>query len=283
VVRTYAEISLHWVNWYLGLPVILLATIGAALLTRGVLRGQAPSWVLPLMVLGWAAVTFLYRPGITPDQPWASRRLVPEVMPAFVLLAVWTLARGSAWTRDHWHRRARRYVVAGLCVLLVVAPAVVTNWGLSLSASHGISLRSDGLAGKRTYQGELYGMERLCAMLPANSAAVFLSDGDFSWEGGEVRNMCHVPVALYLAAHGKKGAKTPDTPGVLSVVRDIQRARRVPVLLTHSVSMLKPYLPSGTAKHVFTLYTTFDARTIHNPPTTPIPITIDVWMWTASR
>lgn len=97
LVRTLAELSLHWVDWYLGLPVIIAATVGAGLLARACLRGRGGDWALPLMVLTWATVIFLYRPAITPDQPWASRRMVPEVIPAFVLLAVWAIARGAAW------------------------------------------------------------------------------------------------------------------------------------------------------------------------------------------
>ena len=44
------------------------------------------------MAFSWGIVMFSYRPGITPDQPWASRRLVPVVLPGFILLAVWTVA-----------------------------------------------------------------------------------------------------------------------------------------------------------------------------------------------
>ena len=79
--------------WYIGLPAVILATVGAALLSRRCLRGQAPAWTLPLITFAWAIVTFLYRPAITPDQPWASRRLVPAVLPGFILLAVWA----SSW------------------------------------------------------------------------------------------------------------------------------------------------------------------------------------------
>ena len=89
--RLYYEISLHWVFWYIGLPAVLLGTLGAAVLARRCLRGRAPSWTLPLMIFAWTIVTTLYRPSITPDQPWASRRLVPAVLPGFILLAVWAL------------------------------------------------------------------------------------------------------------------------------------------------------------------------------------------------
>jgi hypothetical protein len=59
LVRTYAEIALHWVNWYLGIPVILLATVGAALLTRKVLPqfcelARAPRFEIALLgTVGW--------------------------------------------------------------------------------------------------------------------------------------------------------------------------------------------------------------------------------------
>ena len=86
--RTYAEQSLHWVFWYVGVPVVILATVAAALLARRCLRGQAPTWTLPLITFAWTIVTFLYRPWITPDQPWASRLLVAAVLPGFILLAV---------------------------------------------------------------------------------------------------------------------------------------------------------------------------------------------------
>src|SRR5262249_59393384 len=45
----YAPLSLHWVYWYIGGPVILLATIAAAVLTRPCPRGGAPVWVPPLL------------------------------------------------------------------------------------------------------------------------------------------------------------------------------------------------------------------------------------------
>ena len=78
--------------WYLGGPVLALAAVGAAALTYGCLRGRWPSWALPLLTFAWSVLVFLYQPSITPDQPWASRRLVPAVEPAFILLAVWAVA-----------------------------------------------------------------------------------------------------------------------------------------------------------------------------------------------
>ncbi len=63
------------------------------MLGRRCVKGEAPVWVLPLVTFAWAIVWFLLRPAITPHQPYASRRLVPAVLPGLVLLAIWL----SAW------------------------------------------------------------------------------------------------------------------------------------------------------------------------------------------
>ena len=102
--RQYSEDSLYWVIWYIGVPAVILGAIGLALLARRCLRalltrqdsGAAWIWALPLMIISWVTVTVLWRPGIIPDQPWASRRLVPVVLPGLILAAIWA----SAWIKE---------------------------------------------------------------------------------------------------------------------------------------------------------------------------------------
>ncbi|MBO0829412.1 MAG: hypothetical protein J2P24_16690, partial [Streptosporangiales bacterium] len=131
--RFYYEYALHWVAWWLGWPAVALAAVAAAVLTARVLGGRAPRWVPVLPILLWTTATTLYLPGITPDHPWADRRLVPTVLPTMVLLACWGLRwlvglLRSAPGRDGrpWRlagrlprRSPRALAVAGVLALLV--------------------------------------------------------------------------------------------------------------------------------------------------------------------
>ena len=103
----YDQNSLYWVIWYIGLPAVLLGAFGLAVLaSRGVKslltwtdpRATARTWALPLLIALWVIVTVLWRPAISPEQPWAARRLVPFVLPGLILGAIWA----SAWLSATW-------------------------------------------------------------------------------------------------------------------------------------------------------------------------------------
>ena len=87
---------------------MLLAGFGAAILIRRCLRdllswrdasGTGLNWALPLAIVLVGSAAVLWQPFTVPDQPWASRRLVPVVIPGLILLATWA----AAWL----NRRAR--------------------------------------------------------------------------------------------------------------------------------------------------------------------------------
>jgi hypothetical protein len=265
------------VFWYIGVPAVVLGTLGAALLSRRCLRGWAPAWTLPLMVFGWAIVATLYRPAITPDHPWASRRLVPAVLPGFILLAVWV----SGWLAGRlgqrgWGRAARGLVVS-CCAAALLIPAVITTFGLGIEQGGpaGIRLTADGLAFKRTYQGEIAAVDRLCAAIPPRSSVVFIADGGSSEDAARrlaevVRGMCGDPVARVARLN------QPRFNPVQLVVRGIERAGRRPVLLAGDPSLLKPY--GGQIRQVMRLRTRKDENALTTPPTHTLSFVLNVWM-----
>jgi hypothetical protein len=268
---------LHWVFWYIGVPAVILATLGVALLSRRCLQGQAPAWTLPLMIFAWAIVVTLYRPSITPDQPWASRRLVPTVLPGFIVLAVW----GAGWLSG-WLRRAgtARVVHAGLMLCIVAAlvlPAAVTTFGLRVASGGpvGIRLAAKGLAFQKTYQGEITAIDHLCAAIPRDASVVFIGGtggGGASRLTQVVRGMCDVPTA---------NVGSVRVQAVEQVVRGITRAGRRPVFLADKPSRLAPY--GGQARLVMRLRSTLDENALTTAPMHTLPFDVDLWMSEPTR
>jgi hypothetical protein len=272
--RTYAEQSLHWVFWYVGVPVVILATVAAALLARRCLRGQAPTWTLPLITFAWTIVTFLYRPAITPDQPWASRRLVPAVLPGFILLAVWASSWLVGWLNEHGYAGVPSVGSGIVLAAALVLPPSMTTFGLGVKTGGplGITLTADGLAFKTTYGGELGAVDGLCAAIPKDSSVVIV-DGPVADRFTEiVRGMCGDP-----AVRVTPSGRPPDASVVQSIVRGIRQAGRRPVLLAASASELQPY--RGLVRKVMTLTTTMDSSTLVTPPLTTKPLELSIWMW----
>jgi hypothetical protein len=267
--RLYYEISLHWVFWYIGVPAVVLATLGAAVLSRRCLQGRAPTWTLPLITFAWVIVTTLYRPGITPDQPWASRRLVPAVLPGFILLAVWA----SSWLMGQLRRMSvERVLYVGLavcCAAALVLPAAKTSFGLAVRPGGpvGEKLVAVGLAFKVTYRGEIAAVDRMCGAIPGGSSVVIVDSPTADRFAEVIRGMCGLPVAV---------VDSPTLKTVEPVVRGIQRAGRRPVLLGANRSQLTPY--GGPTRRIMRLRTQIDESTLTTPPYTTMPFSWNIWM-----
>jgi hypothetical protein len=267
--RLYYEISLHWVFWYIGVPAVLLGTLGAALLARRCLRGRAPLWTLPLITFAWAIVTTLYRPAIVPDQPWASRRLVPAVLPGFILLAVWALRWFHGWLREQGYGRRGPAAAVALGSAVLVLPAAQTTLGLGIRDGGPLGLRPAvaGLAFTPTYQGEVQAVHGLCAAIPGDAAVVIVDTPIADNFTQLIRGMCGVPVAWI---------HDPGVSAVSHVVRGIRQSGRQPVLLGARRRQLKPY--GAAPRKIMALHTTQDSHTLINPPRATWKLTINIWM-----
>ena len=164
--QQYYEQSLNWVIWYVGLPVVLLACIGAALLGRHCLRAllrwrgasvAARFWALPLLIFGWSIATVLWDPATFPDQPWAGRRLVPVVLPGLICLALWVCSRVRLRALEVGAGSTAGAVVSACSLLALALPAAVTTFDPGFVAATGTSGGSSGgsvaLAGSATPVG----------------------------------------------------------------------------------------------------------------------------------
>ncbi|MGJ6966379.1 hypothetical protein ACSDR0_31160 [Streptosporangium sp. G11] len=254
--RLYYENSAYWVVWYVGLPVAIMATIAAAVLARRLVNGTGSGWLLPLAVIGWTTVTTLYRPGITPDQPWAARRLVPVVIPGLILLAVW----GLRWTRDRARRSgygpaAHRGLVAAGAILFLVPP-VITSGGTAFSPVD---------------RDELAAVETMCAALPPRASVLVVERVTAARFTQVVRGVCGLPAARLTIYR----SDIPRAADVARLAARVRAAGRTPVLLAAESRQLSGY---GTPVHIMNLRTRQDDRSLVDPPNNTWSLAADVWM-----
>ncbi|WP_046469747.1 hypothetical protein [Allosalinactinospora lopnorensis] len=255
--RTYEEMSLLWMGWYLGAATVLFAALGVALLLYRVLHRREPQWVLPVMLLVWSVAATLARPAITPDHPWASRRLVVLVIPAFVLFAVWFLA----W----WTRRFRHYEgppARGLAGVVAAAGAAAMLLPAVMTASGVMNYRSD--------IGTVQNTRDLCAAIPDDASVIIVDPGVASNYMQLIRGVCGVPAAE---------ADPADREAVGRVVDGIRERGRTAVLaasVPRDLTLLAP--PKARVEHPFRVRADQDPGTLMEPPRGPWSFSGDVWI-----
>jgi hypothetical protein len=277
--RTYAEDTLYWVIWYIGLPTVLLGGFGVALLVRQCLRalltwsddsGSWRNWALPLAVICAGSVPVLWQPHIVPDQPWASRRLLVVVLPGLILCALWA----AAWLTGHARERGARRVtasVAGLfCVAAVLVPTLATTFGTGLThngPSGALRATTQGMAMKRTGAGQVSAVQRLCSSIQHDSSVVIVDRYVAQRFTQTIRGMCGVPTAWMV---------NQPASAVDAVVSGIVAAGRHPVLLGGRPGELAAF--AGSPVKVLDLTTLQDPRQLTQPPTIPTTIHFVIWM-----
>jgi hypothetical protein len=284
--RLYAEDSLYWAIWYVGLPALLLAGMGLALLTRRAVRallswqdpsGAVRNWALPLLIIGWGAAVVLWRPDTVPDQPWASRRLVPLVLPGLVLAAIWAAAWLSGRARSRGAGTAAWSFVSACCVVALLVPTLVTTTGFGLThrePTGSLHPVVNGLAARKTNAGESRVIARLCGAIGRGTAVVIIGEQLADQFAAPVRTICGRPVA-WVPSGQAAGADLP------AVVAGIERAGRRPVLLAPSRVLLGRYAATGSL--VVSLRTTQDPHDLTQPPIGPGPLDVRVWLATLPR
>jgi hypothetical protein len=259
--RTYAEQTVAWLGWWVGVPVLLLALAGAVLLAyragRVLVDGSVPAWLGPWVLAVGSTVLTLYRPGITPDHPWADRRMVPVVLPAVVPLATFVVA--------HVVRRARRrWPVSLLVVVAVLGPAALLVPPALANAS---------FLSPRTENGEVAAVARACAAFEPGDTAVLLDSRAANEWTQVLRGPCSVPS---LALRVRRGESVPASTLTL-VVRSISDAGRRPLLVT--AESPAPLVALGaTPRQVVDLATFEDQRLLERRPDGLARLSVNLWI-----
>jgi hypothetical protein len=180
--RSYDELSLEWLTWYLGPVAVALGLVGfTALVYRTLVRHRTPAEARAalaglafLLVFGASTALYVWRPSIIPVQYWATRRFLPVTIPGLLVCAAWLAA---AVPRP----RARAVVGAVVAVALLLPPLLFLR----------------GHATEREYVPMLAITEQLCEELRPDDAVVLLGGGRIATGLPQTLQIfCEVPVAV---------------------------------------------------------------------------------------
>jgi hypothetical protein len=230
--RTYSELTVTWLVWYVGIVAVVIGIAGLGLVTASVLRSLRPPLVLGLAAWVLAAY-YLYSPNIFADQIWGVRRLLPVVLPGLLLA-------GGAVVAVVAGRGRLGMVVACLLAAVVVVQTVVAGGRLAL-------IRQD--------TPQLAEAQALCRALPRDAAVVVTADLTNTYLQ-PVRSFCDVPAA------GLAGAAT--APGLSGIRVAAARAGRRLYALS-SVAGSLPGVPK-TAKPFSSIKWRAWNATLTSPP-----------------
>ena len=254
--RGYAEQSLIWVSWYIGWPAAIAAFVAAAMLVWRTCNGRDKRWIPVLLVYAGSALLTLIHPGITPDHPFADRRLVVEMLPGMILLATWAMVEAFRWLRGvaaratgGWPRRWPRIAMAVLLLAYLVSMGIVTV----------------PMSTKRTYIGEIAISDQVCRALPANASVVM---SDTLWMP-TIRAQCGLPATQLIQM-------TPDA--VAQVTASIRAVGRTPVFVALDPG---PLMDGGLVpQQVFHDVTMQDEQVLMQRPGNTSTLDLQFWMAT---
>ena len=160
--RTFSEQTINWIIWYVG-PIIMIAgVVGLAVILTRILRGKNQLMMPFIAILAVSSLLYLLNPNITGDQVWATRRLLPIVIPGFVLLGMWVFS--ELYNQKKLRLRRRNYNIQTLVVVLVTLSVVSP-----LFISYPFTVN-------RLYTPELSQLRTVCDKLSEKTTIVWLGE-----------------------------------------------------------------------------------------------------------
>lgn len=164
-VRTFSEQTMNWIIWYIGPVTVVAGVIGLALIVNRLLKGRDLLLLPFILALSVTALLYLLKPSITGDQVWATRRLLPIVIPGIVLLGMWALQR--LFAQKTITLRGRTYSAEIISVVLITLSVVSP-----LFVTYPFTFR-------RLYIPELKQIRAVCAAAPKEAIIIWLGESRY--------------------------------------------------------------------------------------------------------
>jgi hypothetical protein len=186
------EDSMRWMSWYLGPLTLLAAIVGAACLTRTLVRGRRLYTLVPVALFVPESLLYLWNAYAFTDHIWVTRRYLTSTFPMLILLAtglaavLWRVQSSPKWSN----------ACRAVAVVIAIGAVAFPIWTV-------LPVRSMHEQG-----GYLTTVEQACHVLGPSAAVVVLqdptsaSDTKAEWLPQTLRGWCGVPVATLLLNAG---------------------------------------------------------------------------------
>ncbi|CAN7151644.1 hypothetical protein [Knoellia sp. LjRoot47] len=262
--RTYAEQTVTWLSWWVGVPALVIALASLAWCVRvAASRWTAgetlPPWTGPLLVGAGSTVLTLWRPGITPDHPWAERRLL-IVLPFVVVLCV----AAAAFAVRHLSRRAPVAVAVAAGVALAAATIVPTAMATWPHRAERVEL------------GELDAVEGICLQLGEDDVVLAVDSRAANEWPQVVRGQCGRVALSTTSAVRKDDAALAASVAALSQRVD-EGGGRLLLLGADSPDVVESLAP-GAARLALDTTVLEDARLLERRPDHLVTLPLQVWL-----
>jgi len=161
-VRNFSEQTLNWIIWYIGPVLMALGVAGLSLVVIRLLQKKDNHLIPFITVLSVTALLYLLRPSITGDQVWATRRLLPIVIPGFVLLGMWMAQK--LYKQKKWVWRGRKYNLE-----IIVTVLVTTSVLSPLFVTYPFAIR-------KLYVPQLSQIQQICTKAPKDTVIIWAGE-----------------------------------------------------------------------------------------------------------
>lgn len=203
--RTYAELTTYWVSWYIGPLLAAFGLLGLVVASYKGMRDKTLLLLPALAVILGSCLVYFVAPNITPDQPWAARRMLPVILPGVAIFGAYALALAYEKMKvAPWVKAASAAVVS---TLILAVPISVSSPILTVPLKAQYQIAGDA-----------------CEALPKNSAVVLAGLARLTMVQ-PVRSFCGVETYNYAA-----GTDKPSKENLRKIAKKARENGKLPVL-----------------------------------------------------
>lgn len=200
--RDYAEITTQWIGWYIGPIMAWFGVIGMSIAAGRTLSNKNLKYTAGLLVVILASFVYLIKPNVAADQIWASRRLLPIILPGLIVFGAITISALMDRVKDLRHRGI---FFSLLSAAVVINPLLTTRPFINTKES-----------------ARLVGVSEVCNKLPNDSVVFWVAQARYELVQ-PTREFCKKPAAGITRIQ-------PSKSSLMSIAQKMHAQNKIPII-----------------------------------------------------